>query len=125
MLDPGAEHGFGSTGRSELNAAHRHLAAILEAQQSGRGWQTCAFCRTVFTTNFDTLLQNALHGVNLLYCLTDRPGRGFDSSDFPDEEGAIHLVDMFTGAFFGTIRRARLPSWTASPTGTSPCFATI
>lgn len=112
VLDPGAEHGFGSTGRSELNAAHRHLAAILEAQQSGRGWQTCAFCRTVFTTNFDTLLQNALHGVNLLYCLTDRPERGFDSSDFPDEEGAIHLVYVH-----GSILRHNPASTTAELDG--------
>jgi SIR2-like domain len=92
VLDPGAEHGFGSTGRSELNKAHIYLAALLEAQQLGRGWETCAFCRTIFTTNFDTLLQNALQRVNLLYRLTDRPERGFDHSDFHVEEGPIHLV---------------------------------
>ena len=30
--------------------------------------------------------------VNLLYRLTDRPERGLDPSEFPAEEGAIHLV---------------------------------
>jgi len=92
VLDPGAEHGYGSTGRRELNSAHIYLAALLEAQQLGRGWTTCAFCRTLFTTNFDTLLQIALQTVNLLYRLTDRPERGFDPSDFDAEEGPIHLV---------------------------------
>lgn len=92
VLDPGAEHGFGSTGRNELNQAHIYLARLLEAQQLGRGWRTCAFCRTIFTTNFDTLLQNALQKVNLLYRLTDRPERGLDPSDFHVEEGPVHLV---------------------------------
>lgn len=92
VLDPGAEHGYGSTGRSELNLAHIYLAALLEAQQLGRGWTTCAFCRTLFTTNFDTLLQNALQRVRLLYRLTDRPEKGLDPSDFDVEEGPIHLV---------------------------------
>jgi SIR2-like domain len=92
VLDPGAEHGYGSTGRSELNAAHIYLAALLEAQQLGQEWRTCAFCRTLFTTNFDTLLQNALQRVNLLYRLTDRPEKGLDPSDFEVEEGPIHLV---------------------------------
>jgi hypothetical protein len=92
VLDPGAEHRYGSTGRNELNPAHIYLAALLEAQQLGRGWTTCAFCRTLFTTNFDTLLQNALQTVRLLYRLTDRPERGLDPSDFHEEEGPIHLV---------------------------------
>lgn len=92
VLDPGAELGRGSTGRNDLNAAHIYLAALLEAQQLGQEWRTCAFCRTLFTTNFDTLLQNSLQMVNLLYRLTDRPERGLDPSEFPAEEGAIHLV---------------------------------
>jgi hypothetical protein len=92
VMDPGTEHGFGSTGRHELNAAHIYLAALLEAQQLGRRWNTCAFCRTLITTNFDTLLQNALQMVNLLYRLTDRPEKGLDRSDFDGEEGPIHLV---------------------------------
>ncbi len=91
-LNPGAEHGYGATGRSELNAAHIYLALLLEAQQLGHGWRTCAFCRTLFTTNFDTLLQNALQMVNLLYRLVDRPEKGFDGSDLHTEEGPIQLV---------------------------------
>ncbi len=92
LLDPGSEHGYGSTGRNDLNSAHIYLAKLLEAQQLGRGWTTCAFCRIVFTTNFDTLLQNALQKVNLLYRITDRPESGFHESDFLVEEGSIHLV---------------------------------
>jgi SIR2-like domain len=91
-LDIGYEHGYGSTGRSGLNKANAYLAALLEAQQTGRGWCTRAFCRTIFTTNFDTLLQNSLQMVNLLYAITDRPQRGLDRSEFAEEETAIHLV---------------------------------
>jgi hypothetical protein len=57
-----------TTGRSDLNAAHFFLASLLELQQSGELWELRPFCRTIFTTNFDTLLQNALQFVNLLYC---------------------------------------------------------
>ena len=92
VLDPGSEHGYGSTGRNSLNPAHVYLAALLEAQQLGRVWKTRAFCRTIFTTNFDTMLQNALQMVNLLYRATDRPENGLDRSDFHIEEGPIHLV---------------------------------
>ena len=92
VLDPGAESGFGSTGRNDLNSAHIYLAALLEEQQLGKGWTTCAFCRTLFTTNFDTLLQNSLQMVNLLYRLSDRPENGLDRSELLVEEGPIHLV---------------------------------
>ena len=89
VLDPGSEHGHGSTGRNDLNEAHRHLAAVLKAQQEGR---IGPFCRTIFTTNFDTLLQNALQGVRLLYRLTDRPERGIHRTDLEGEESVIHIV---------------------------------
>jgi hypothetical protein len=92
VLDPGTEHGYGSTGRNRLNDAHIYLAALLEMQQLGLGWETRAFCRTIFTTNFDTLLQNALQMVNLLYRLMDRPEKGLDKSELLVEEGPIHLV---------------------------------
>lgn len=92
VMDMGYEHGYGSTGRSTLNLANVYLAALLEAQQTGRGWNTRAFCRTILTTNFDTLLQNALQMVNLLYSLTDRPEKGLDRSEFAEDETAIHLV---------------------------------
>jgi len=92
VMDVSYEHGYGSTGRSNLNRANIYLAALLEAQQSGRGWHTRAFCRTIFTTNFDTLLQNALQMVNLLYTVTDRPEKGLARSDFAEEETSIHIV---------------------------------
>jgi SIR2-like domain len=91
VTDIGSEHGHGSTGRSHLNPAHIYLAALLEAQQAGLDWNTRAFCRTILTTNFDTLLQNSLQMVNLLYSMTDRPEKGLDPSDFA-QETAIHLV---------------------------------
>jgi hypothetical protein len=89
VVDPGSEHGHGSTGRMELNPAQIYLAGILEAQQTAA---IGPFCRTIFTTNFDTLLQNALQMVNLMYRLTDRPETGFDAEDLHEEEAAIHLV---------------------------------
>lgn len=92
VLDPGSEHGYGSSGRNDLNPAHIYLAALLEAQQLGLTWKTAAFCRTIFTTNFDTMLQNGLQMVNLLYRITDRPERGFEPTDFHLEESPIHLV---------------------------------
>jgi hypothetical protein len=92
VLDPSTMHGQGATGRNDLNPAHIYLAAVLEAQQGGHGWSTCAFSRTIFTTNFDTLLQNALQKVNVLYLVTDRPEKGVDGSDFQAEEGTLHLV---------------------------------
>jgi tetratricopeptide (TPR) repeat protein len=90
-LGVGDSHDYCSTGRNKLNAAHFFLASLLELQQSGELFNFRPFCRTIFTTNFDTLLQNALQVVNVLYCLSDRPERGLDLADFPDER-AIHLV---------------------------------
>jgi len=92
VLDPASVHGQGTTGRNDLNPAHIYLAALLEAQQGGHGWSTCAFARTIFTTNFDTLLQNALQKVNVIPLVTDRPEKGVDGTDFQAEEGAMHLV---------------------------------
>jgi hypothetical protein len=92
VMDIGSEHGYGSTGRSDLNPAHVYLAALLEAQQTGVGWNTRAFCRMILTTNFDTLLQNCLQLVSLLYAITDRPEKGFATSEFAEDETVIHLV---------------------------------
>ena len=111
-LDPGSAYGYGSTGRAQLNQAHIYLAALLEQQQLGKAWETCAFARTVLTTNFDTLLQNALQSVNLLYCLNDDPGELF-SSDLFEDELAIRLVYVH-----GSILRynpAQLPGRTRDP----------
>lgn len=92
VMDIGSEAGYGSTGRSDLNPANVYLSALLEAQQTGLGWNTRAFCRTILTTNFDTLLQNSLQMVNLLYAITDRPEKGLDRSEFAEDETVIHLV---------------------------------
>jgi hypothetical protein len=92
VMDQGHQHGYGSTGRTDLNAAHLFLAALLEAQQTGDPWNTQAFCRTILTTNFDTLMQAALQRVQLLYTITDRPERGLAPSEFLEDEQAVHLV---------------------------------
>jgi tetratricopeptide (TPR) repeat protein len=88
----GASRDYCTTGRNNLNSAHFFLASLLELQQTGELWELRPFCRTIFTTNFDTLLQDALQLVNVLYCLTDRPERGLDPSDFPADDRAMHLV---------------------------------
>ncbi len=102
VLDPGGydaryeRHGptgdYVTIGRNNINAAHFFLASLLELQQAGELWKLRPFCRTIFTTNFDTLLQNALQLANVLYSLTDRPERGFAASDFPEDDRIIHLV---------------------------------
>jgi tetratricopeptide (TPR) repeat protein len=71
-----------------VNGAHIFLAAILEAQENW-GWGA-PFCRTIFTTNFDPLLQRSLQLVNKLYFMSDRPDRIEPPDD--DESDAIHLV---------------------------------
>jgi tetratricopeptide (TPR) repeat protein len=72
----------------KVNSAHIFLAGILEAQEQ---WAWGApFCRTIFTTNFDPLLQRSLQLVNKLYYMTDRPGTLEAPDD--DQSEAIHLV---------------------------------
>jgi tetratricopeptide (TPR) repeat protein len=72
----------------KVNGAHIFLAGILEAQET---WDWGApFCRTIFTTNFDPLLQRSLQLVNKLYYMTDRPDVLEPPDD--DESTAIHLV---------------------------------
>jgi tetratricopeptide (TPR) repeat protein len=69
--------------KKRLNPAHLYLASI--AAKHPR------FARTIFTTNFDPLLQRALQLVNQPYFVSDRP----DSMQHPyDEDGidAIHVV---------------------------------
>ncbi len=75
-----------------VNAAHIFLAGILEAQETA-DWQRdwgAPFCRTIFTTNFDPLLQRSLQLVNKLYYMSDRPDVLEPPDD--DESEAIHLV---------------------------------
>ncbi len=72
----------------KVNGAHIFLAGILEAQETW-GWGA-PFCRTIFTTNFDPLLQRSLQLVNKLYYMTDRPETLEPPND--DQSDAIHLV---------------------------------
>jgi hypothetical protein len=81
-----------TAGRNNLNGAHFFLASLLELQQTGQLWKLRPFCRTIFTTNFDTLLQDAFQLVNVLYTLTDRPERGLDPSNLSEDELVVHLV---------------------------------
>jgi len=69
-------------GGAQLNATHFYLASLLSLQRrSGdagsdkRSLYTGKreFARTIFTTNFDTLLQTSLQLFQLLYYMTDRP----------------------------------------------------
>ena len=72
----------------KVNSAHIFLAGILEVQET---WDWGApFCRTIFTTNFDPLLQRSLQLVNKLYYMTDRP-EVLDAPD-DDQSDALHLV---------------------------------
>jgi tetratricopeptide (TPR) repeat protein len=72
----------------KVNSAHIFLAGVLEVQEK---WDWGApFCRTIFTTNFDPLLQRSLQLVNKLYYMTDRP-EVLDAPD-DDQSDAIHLI---------------------------------
>jgi tetratricopeptide (TPR) repeat protein len=87
-------------GSTQLNATHFYLASLLSLQKrpgdlgsdkkpfyTGRR----EFARTIFTTNFDPLLQTSLQLFQLLYYMTDRPE--FLSADAlqTDQHPAIHL----------------------------------
>jgi hypothetical protein len=94
VLAPGSEHGYGVTGRHDTNDAHAQLAAILAAQQDGRLSALHPFCRTVFTTNFDSLLQSSLAAEQVMPIVSDRPERGFDAAMFEPAIGPIHIVHL-------------------------------
>ncbi len=75
-----------------VNGAHIFLASILRAQERwapDQPWKR-PFCRTIFTTNFDPLLQRSLQLVSRLYFMSDRP----EALEPPEDEDqdAIHLV---------------------------------
>ncbi|MCD6049981.1 MAG: lipoprotein NlpI [Verrucomicrobia bacterium] len=87
-------------GAAQLNATHFYLASLLSLQKrtgepgsdkkplyTGRR----EFARTIFTTNFDPLLQTSLQLFQLLYYMTDRPE--FLSADAlqTDHHPAMHL----------------------------------
>ncbi|WP_043584558.1 hypothetical protein [Geminisphaera colitermitum] len=66
----------------QLNGAHFYLASLLSLQHStatttdGKPHYTgkCPFAQTIFTTNFDPILQISLQLFNVLYYMTDMPG---------------------------------------------------
>lgn len=85
---------IGRVGR-QINEAHLFLAAILQMQDAHEPemhalWgHRRAFCRTIFTTNFDPLLQRSLQLVGKLYLVSDRP----EVLEAPDDDSeAINLV---------------------------------
>jgi tetratricopeptide (TPR) repeat protein len=87
-------------GSTQLNATHFYLASLLSLQKRsgdlGSDKQPLytgrrEFARTIFTTNFDPLLQTSLQLFQLLYYMTDRPE--FLSADAlqTDHHPAVHL----------------------------------
>jgi tetratricopeptide (TPR) repeat protein len=78
----------GKRSGNKVNGAHIYLGSILQAQDTWR--LGSPFCRTIFTTNFDPLLQRSLQLVNKLYYMTDRPDTIEPPED--DESEAIHLI---------------------------------
>jgi len=83
------------------NPAHLYLACLLNHQRKQSWEYKTKFCRTILTTNFDPLLQDALQLVNVLYYMSDRP----EVLDYLQEDShdAIHLVYTH-----GSIHRYRL-----------------
>jgi tetratricopeptide (TPR) repeat protein len=75
-----------------VNSAHIFMANILRAQDQWikDGVLKSPFCRTIFTTNFDPLLQRSLQLVNRLYFMSDRPEALEPPED--DDHDAVHLV---------------------------------
>lgn len=81
-----------------LNPAYLFLAGILQAQDAADDalrakWaDRRPFCRTVFTTNFDPLLQRALQFVGRLYSVSDRPE--FLDRPVDDDSETVQLFYM-------------------------------
>lgn len=72
-------------GGKRLNPAHLYLASLMSEKPH--------LFRTIFTTNFDPLLQRSLQLVNMPYFVSDRP----DVMQHPDDDGdvdALHLVHV-------------------------------
>ncbi len=87
-------------GQTQLNATQFYLASLLSLQRRpgalglnkeelyvGRR----PFARTLFTTNFDTLLQTSLQLFQLLYYMTDRPELLSADALQTDDHAAVHL----------------------------------
>jgi len=77
----------GKRAENKVNGAHLYLASILQGQET---WRIGGpFCKTIFTTNFDSLLQRSLQLIGKFYYMTDSP----DLLESPEDDSeAIHLV---------------------------------
>jgi tetratricopeptide (TPR) repeat protein len=89
-----------SDGQTHLNATHFYLASLLSLQKRGGDLGSDKkplytgrreFARTLFTTNFDPLLQTSLQLFQLLYYMTDRPELLPPDALQTDQHPAIHL----------------------------------
>lgn len=89
-------------GKTHLNATHFYLASLLSLQRRREAADLGAskkrmytgrreFARTLFTTNFDPLLQTSLQLFQLLYYMTDRPELLPPDALQTDQHPAIHL----------------------------------
>lgn len=87
-------------GTTKLNATHFFLASLLSLQRrvgsQGVGGKPLydgkrPFARTLFTTNFDPLLQTSLQLFQLLYYMTDRPDMLTADALQTDNHLALHL----------------------------------
>ncbi len=72
------------------NIAHLFLASIFAAQDGSEWGLGVPFCRTLFTTNFDPLMQRALQMMGMLYYISDRPASLDSALEFPRQ--GVHLV---------------------------------
>lgn len=84
--------------QTRLNGTHFYLASLLSLQdQRARAGEPSAyvgkrpFARTIFTTNFDPLLQVSLQLFQLLYYMTDRPDQLAADALHTDGHPAVHL----------------------------------
>ncbi len=87
-------------GPMQLNATHFYLASLLSLQSRAGNVGVNnkllydarrPFARTLFTTNFDPLLQTSLGLFHLLYYMTDRPESLAADALQTDEHPAVHL----------------------------------
>lgn len=84
--------------KTRLNGTHFYLASLLSLQeQRGESGEPRVyigkrpFARTIFTTNFDPLLQVSLQLFQLLYYMTDRPEQLAADALHTDGHPAVHL----------------------------------
>ena len=91
---------FPVDGRIKLNSTHFFLASLLALQNRAHVPETSSaspyvgkrpFARTIFTTNFDPLLQVSFQLFQLLYYMTDRPDLLAADAVNTDDNPALHI----------------------------------